>query len=122
MSAAILLTELEAVGVPLSLADEDLRYETRPGVSIAPYRDSIRASKPALLAVLRAREDPAAMGLTPNLRWVHVDTGPVAASRPPHGWDRQVPAGCGVPYVCRSLGPCPHFTTHGRCWKDEVTT
>ena len=56
MSAAALLVELEAVGVRLSLAGDDLHYQTRPGVSIAPYRAQIAAYKPALLAeLLKAR-------------------------------------------------------------------
>jgi hypothetical protein len=56
MSAAVLLDELEAAGVRLSLAGDDLRFQTRPGVSIAPYRERITANKPDLLAeLLKAR-------------------------------------------------------------------
>ena len=55
MSAA-LLAELEAAGVRLSLAGDDLRFQTRPGVRIGPYRAQITAHKPALLAeLLKAR-------------------------------------------------------------------
>jgi hypothetical protein len=119
VSAAALLTELEAAGVRLSLAGDDLRYQTEAGVSIAPYRARIRESKPALLAELLAREELAAMGLDPSLRWVHVATAPVEATVPSSGWAGQFPAGCAVPNVCCALGPCPHHAAHGRCWKVE---
>jgi hypothetical protein len=52
MSARVLLDELDAAGVRLFLAADDLRYQTRPGVSIAPYRERITAEKPALMAEL----------------------------------------------------------------------
>jgi hypothetical protein len=56
VSAAALLAELEAAGVRLSLAGDALRFQTRPGVAIAPYRERITANKPALLAeLLKAR-------------------------------------------------------------------
>lgn len=56
MSAEGLLAELDAAGVRLSLAGGDLRFQTRSGVSIAPYRERIAAYKPALLAeLLKAR-------------------------------------------------------------------
>ena len=55
MSARALLADLEAAGVRLSLAGDELRYQTRPGVSIAPYRDRITAHKPALLVELLQR-------------------------------------------------------------------
>jgi hypothetical protein len=56
MSAAALLAELEAAGVRLSLAGDALRFQTRPGVGIAPYRERIAAHKPALMAeLLKAR-------------------------------------------------------------------
>ena len=118
MSAAALLAELEAAGVRLSLAGDDLRFQTRPGVSIAPYRESIAASKPALLAELRWRNELAAMGLDPTLRWARVYRGPVKATTPPADWQGIAPAGCGVPHVCRALGPCPHFTERGHCWEE----
>ncbi len=56
MSAAALLVELEAAGVRLSLAGDDLRFQTRPGVRIAPFREQIAAHKPALLAELLQRQ------------------------------------------------------------------
>jgi hypothetical protein len=56
VSAAALLAELEAAGVRLSLAGDALQFQTRPGVSIAPYRECITANRPALLAeLLKAR-------------------------------------------------------------------
>ena len=56
MTALALLAELEAAGVRLTLVAEDLHFQTRPGVSIAPYREQIAAHKPALLAeLLKAR-------------------------------------------------------------------
>ena len=52
MSAAALLAELDAAGVRLSLAGDALRFQTRPGVTIAPYREKIADNKPALVAEL----------------------------------------------------------------------
>ena len=52
MSARAFLAELDAAGVRLTLAGDDLRYQTRPGVSIAPYRDRIASLKPALVVEL----------------------------------------------------------------------
>ena len=65
MSAAALLAELEAAGVRLSLAGNDLRFQTRPGVSIAPYRDRISAHKPALLVELLQRRIIEAVKIEP---------------------------------------------------------
>jgi hypothetical protein len=55
MTATALLDDLESAGVRLTLAGDDLRYQTRPGVSIAPYRDLVAESKLALVAELRLR-------------------------------------------------------------------
>ena len=56
MTTAALLSELDAAGIRLSLAGDALRFQTRPGVRIAPYREQIAAHKPALLAeLLKAR-------------------------------------------------------------------
>jgi hypothetical protein len=52
VNAAALLVDPEAVGVRLDLSGGDLRYQTRAGVSIAPYRERIAARKPAVLAEL----------------------------------------------------------------------
>jgi hypothetical protein len=57
MSAGALVDALASAGVRLSLADDGLHYQTRPGVSIAPYREQITEHKPALLAELRLREE-----------------------------------------------------------------
>jgi hypothetical protein len=56
LNAAALLLELDAAGVRLWPEGDDLYFQTRPGVSIAPYREHIMAHKPALLAeLLKAR-------------------------------------------------------------------
>ena len=65
MSAAALLDELEAAGVRLSLAGDELRFQTRPGVRIAPYRERITASKPALLVELLQARIIAAVDVEP---------------------------------------------------------
>ena len=120
MTAAALLQELTATGIHLQCEEGNVRVRAEPGISLAPYLDRIKANKPALLAELRIREEVAAMGLGPNLRWLRVSTAPVEASRPPEGWQGQVPAGCRVPLACCVLGPCPHFTQHARCWTERT--
>ena len=65
MSARALLAELDAAGVRLSLAGIDLRYETRPSVSIEPYREHIVANKPVLLTELLKVEIMAALNVEP---------------------------------------------------------
>ena len=59
---AALLDELETAGVRLSLAESDLRYETQPGISIAPYRERIAEHKQAILVELLQREIVEAAG------------------------------------------------------------
>ena len=66
MNAAALLAELDAVGVRLSLAGDDLHYQTRPGVRIAPYRERIQESKPAILRELLQREIVATVDVEPE--------------------------------------------------------
>jgi hypothetical protein len=66
---AALLDQLAAVGVRLSRASEDLRYQTQPGVSIAPYREQISTNKPALLAELRLREEIVAAASAAHARF-----------------------------------------------------
>jgi hypothetical protein len=66
MSAAALLMELEAAGVRLSLAGDDLRFQTRADVRIAPYRERITAHKSALLAELLKAEILAALDVEPS--------------------------------------------------------
>jgi flagellar biosynthesis/type III secretory pathway chaperone len=48
--------DLHAAGIRLSLAGDDLHYQTRPGVSINAHREQIAANKLALMAELRLRE------------------------------------------------------------------
>jgi hypothetical protein len=146
VSAAALLAELAAAGITLTRHGDRLHYQTRPGVRIAPYRERIIESKPALLEALGEREAGAsgrrnssvpagaamdsertaqlsprevgALGLDPTLAWAHVSRRPVAATRPPVVWEGTAPAGCGAPLVCGLLGPCDHFNKHDRCWTD----
>jgi hypothetical protein len=132
MSARTLLAELEAAGMRLSLAGDDLRFQTRPGVSIAPYRERILANKPALLATLRQHEaatlpgtprksgrptpgEAAAQGLDPTLEWAYGDPAPVAATRPPAGWRGVLCDGCQWPELCRMLGPRGPHLPGGPC-------
>ena len=61
-----MLAELEAAGVRLSLAGDGLHFQTRPGVGIAPYRERIAASKPALLAELLKAAIMAALNVEPE--------------------------------------------------------
>jgi hypothetical protein len=56
VTPTMLLNALAGAGVCLSRAGDDLRYQTRPGVSIAPYVERIRQDKPGLLTELRLRE------------------------------------------------------------------
>jgi hypothetical protein len=118
MSNVALLAELADAGVTLTRNGDRLHYQTRAGVSIAPYRERIQEAKPALLALLRERETVAALGPDLALHWIHVSTAPVAATIPLAGWEGTIPAGCGVPTTCQTLGPCPHFLEHDRCWND----
>jgi hypothetical protein len=66
VSAAEFLARLEAAGVRLSLAGDDLHFQARPGVSITSYQDRIRANKPALLRELLQREIVATVDTEPT--------------------------------------------------------
>jgi hypothetical protein len=121
MSIAALLDELDAAGIRLHAGGDTLRAEIPPSASLDPFRDRIRAVKPALLDELRSRKEPAALRLAPALRWIFVYRGPVEASATPEGWSGVAPAGCGVPHACCVLGPCPYFDEHARCWMVEKT-
>ena len=66
---AALLDDLAAAGVRLSLAGDALRYETRPGVRIAPDREQIITHKPALVAELRLREEIVAAASAAHARF-----------------------------------------------------
>jgi hypothetical protein len=100
MSADALLAELQAAGVRLSLPATngrlDLRYQTRPGVSIAPFAARIRAHKPALVRLLAHGR-------------------PVPATQPPARWDGAVCAGCPWPTLCAALGPRSPEMADGPC-------
>jgi hypothetical protein len=89
-----------------------------------PFRATAKTDKsPSVSFGSAAKPDSARnlyrLGLDPALAWRFVYRGPVEASKPPAGWCGIAPAGCGVPKVCRVLGPCQHFTESGRCWKDD---
>ena len=66
MSAAALLADLAAASVRLSLAGDNLHYQTELGVSIAPNRDRIAAKKPALVIELLQRAIVAAVDVEPD--------------------------------------------------------
>jgi hypothetical protein len=101
VSAHALVADLDAAGVHLTRVGDDLRFETQPGVTIAPYRERILASKPALLSILGGESASA----TSALIWHHVDQGPVEATVPPSGWDGGLCGGCRWPVLCAVLGP-----------------
>jgi hypothetical protein len=63
---AALPGELAAAGVRLSLAGDALRYQTRPGVSIASHTEPIQAHKPALLRELLQLQIVAAVSVEPQ--------------------------------------------------------
>ena len=95
-AAAALLADLESAGVHLSLAGNDLHYRTRPGVSIAPFRDRITDHKPALLMELLKAEIVAALDVEPLdfdrlayqhlvARWHALESHSLALDREIHG-------------------------------------
>jgi len=65
VNAATLLADLQATGITLTRTGDRLHYRTRPGVSIAPYREHIAANKPALFRELVQREIVAAATAEP---------------------------------------------------------
>jgi hypothetical protein len=126
MSGAALLVEMEGLGIHITREGDTLRVRGKPGVRLAPHRERIVANKPALLAVLREREEVATLGLDPTLRWAQVSKEPVEASVPPDGWDGAVPADCGKPVICAKLGACPGYEDRGACplaqaWQEAET-
>jgi hypothetical protein len=44
------------------------------------------------------------------------DVADVAVLRGDRGEGAAIPANCGAVESCRTLGPCPYFVEHGRCW------
>jgi hypothetical protein len=66
MSVPTLLAELDAAGIHLRRAGEDLLAEVPPGASLDPYRERIRTSKRALLAELLRGEIVAALYADPR--------------------------------------------------------
>lgn len=96
MSAQALLARLNQSGVRLSLSGNDIRFQTRPGASIAPHVELIREHKQALVACLLNRE-------------------PVEATTPPVGWDCTTCPGCNWPALCTVLGPRGPHMAGGPC-------
>src|SRR3712207_2900911 len=140
MSAAVLLRDLEAAGVRLSLAGDGLRVQTRAGVHIAPYRQRITAHKPALLKELVQREILEAAAAVGDAfdrdaydqlwrRWyalrdeerveatndVPASSRGVEPSVPPAGWDGTLCAECHWPALCGVLGPRGPHLPGGPC-------
>jgi hypothetical protein len=108
MTARALLAELDAAGIRVSPRGEDgLTVESRPGVSIDPYRARIVAHKPALVALLGKGAEP--------IRWAHLAQGLVKATNVPSGWDGSLCAGCQWPALCGVLGPRPPHAIDGPC-------
>jgi hypothetical protein len=66
VTAAALLDDLAAAGVRLSLADDDLHYQTQPGGSLAPHVERITAHKLALLQELLQRRIVATVDTAPE--------------------------------------------------------
>src|SRR5215213_6853317 len=66
VSAAGLLDELDAAGVRLTLAGNELRYQTRSGVSITPHMEHITAHKSALLRELLQRRILESVNIAPQ--------------------------------------------------------
>ena len=118
--SAELLIELEQAGIRLSRSGDSLRYQTRPSVSIAPFREQIIEHKSELIAALIERETVPTVRLNAARKWVSVHCGPVEASTPPADWRGEVPTGCGVPQACRTLGPCPYHAIHDQCWNEQT--
>jgi hypothetical protein len=69
MNASALIDELTEAGVRLSLDGGDLVADVLPGVDPTLYRERIQSSKPALLALLRARETIAALANQLEAGW-----------------------------------------------------
>ncbi len=56
MTAAALLADLQARGVRLYLAGDELRYQAKPGVMTPELAAAVQPLKPALIALLREEE------------------------------------------------------------------
>jgi hypothetical protein len=66
VSAATLLAELDALGIHLTREGDNIRVRAEPGISLAPYVERIRASKPALLREVLQRRIIAALDVEPH--------------------------------------------------------
>ncbi len=56
MTAAALLADLQARGVRLYLAGDELRYQAKPGIMTPELAAAVQPIKPALIALLREEE------------------------------------------------------------------
>jgi hypothetical protein len=135
VNATALLDELTAAGVFLTRTGDDFRVRTRPGVSIAPYRERIRAHKPDLvIAFLHADILEAAEAVgdafdesTYDRLWAQwhrlARRQPIAACPPPEGWEGTLCDGCRWPAMCRVLGPRGPHLPDGPCpaWSQDRT-
>jgi hypothetical protein len=118
MNSRTFLSTIEAEGVRLRRDADELKIQTRRGVSSDAYIDLIRLNKASLLATL-AEERHDIPWITPDdLNWVPVFQGEVDETLPPEDWDRILPADCAWPHLCTVLGPCPH-ASEGRCHRQS---
>ena len=69
MSAAALVAVLDAAGIYVSRAGDNLRVRAQPGVSLAPSAEDLRQHKQALLAELRLREEIVAAASVSHARF-----------------------------------------------------
>jgi hypothetical protein len=60
-------------------------------------------------------EEATALGLNPELVWVHVSRDEVEATVPPADWNGALPGGCRWKHLCQTLGPCPRHKAHDAC-------
>jgi hypothetical protein len=69
-----------------------------------------------------SREEATALGLNPEVLWVHVSRDEVEASAPPMHWKGTLPAGCRWARLCQTLGPCPRHLSHNACVREGETS
>jgi hypothetical protein len=97
-------------------------YEINEKDEISPTRREAEGSPPSRLNDTKEefprREGGAeatALGLNPDLLWVHVSRHEVEASAPPMNWDGTLPDVCRWTRLCKTLGPCPQHRNRGAC-------
>jgi len=82
---------------------------------LAESEKSEKSEKTSVSAHPATKADDCVEEPVVTLIWHRVDRSPVAASAPPPGWDRTLPANCGWPTLCHVLGPCPGMRTTDGC-------